>query len=90
VGEVLADDPRTTTPPRGIVEGVVTSLPVADTRAGSPPRTAEGVGTSAGDVRATTSPTIIDVNPIRTVLGGAKDVVGYQPQIDLASGARNI
>jgi hypothetical protein len=73
VGEVLADDVRTATPPRGIVEGVVTSPPVADTRAGSPPCTAEGVGTSAGDVRAMTSPTIIDV-------------VGDQPQIDLAPG----
>jgi hypothetical protein len=76
VGEVLADDARTATPPRGIVEGVVTSPPMADTRAGSPPRTVEGVGTSAGDVGATTSPTIIDVDPIRTVPGGAEDVVG--------------
>jgi hypothetical protein len=33
VGEVLADDARTTTPPRGIVDGMVTSPPVADTRA---------------------------------------------------------
>jgi hypothetical protein len=62
----------------------VTSPPVTDTRAGSPPRTAEGVGTSAGDVGATTSPKIIDVDPIRTVPGGAEDLVGDQPQIDLA------
>jgi hypothetical protein len=62
----------------------VTSPPVADTRAGSPPHTAEGVGTSAGDIGVTTSPTIIDVDPIRTVPGGAEDVVGDQPQIDLA------
>jgi hypothetical protein len=86
VGEVLADDERTATPPRGIVEGMVTSLPVADTRAGSPPRTAEGVWTSAGDVGATTSPTIIDVDPIRTVPGRAKDLVWDQPSIDLAPG----
>jgi hypothetical protein len=83
---VLADDACTATPPRGTVEGVVTSPPVADTRAGSPPHTAEGVGTSAGDVGATTSPTIIDVDPIRTVPGGAEDVVGDQPQIDLVPG----
>jgi hypothetical protein len=83
---VLADDARTTTPPRGIVEGAVTSSPVADTRAGSPPHTTEGVGTSARDVGAMTSPTIIDVDPIKTVPGGAKDVVGDQPQIDLALG----
>jgi hypothetical protein len=79
VGEVLADDARTATPPRGIVEGVVTSPPVADTRVGSPPRTAEGVGTSAGDVGVTTSPAIIDVDPIKIVLGGAEDLVGDQP-----------
>jgi hypothetical protein len=86
VGEALVDDTRTTTPPRGIAEGVVTSPPVADTRAGSPPRTVEGVGTSAGDVGAMTSPTIMDVDPIKTVPGGAEGVVGDQPQIDLAPG----
>jgi hypothetical protein len=69
VGDVLEDDAHTTTPPRGIVEGVVTSPPVADTRAGSAPHIAEGVGASAGDVGATTSPTIIDVDPIRIVPG---------------------
>jgi hypothetical protein len=79
VGEVLADDARTATPPRGTVEGVVTSPPVADMRVGSPSRTFEGVGTSAGDVGATTSPTIIDVDPIRTVPGGAEDMVRDQP-----------
>jgi hypothetical protein len=79
VWEVLADDARTATTPLGIVEGVVTSPPVADTRVDSPPRAAEGVETSAGDVEATTSPTIIDVDPIRTVPGGAEDLVGDQP-----------
>jgi hypothetical protein len=83
VAEVLADDACTSTPPRGIVEGAVTSSPMADTRVGSPPRTAEGVGILAGDVGATTSLTIIDVDPIRTVPGEAEDVVGDQPQIDL-------
>jgi hypothetical protein len=72
VGEVLVDDARTATPPRGTVEGVVTSPPVADTRAGSPPRTAEGVGTSAGDVGVTTSPTIIGIDPIRSVPVGVR------------------
>jgi hypothetical protein len=76
VGEALADDAHTATPPRRTVEGVVTSPPVAGTRADSSLRTAEGVGTSAGDVRVTTSPTIIDVDPIRSVPGGAKDLVG--------------
>jgi hypothetical protein len=33
-----------------------------------------------------TSPTIIDVDPIRTVPGGADGVVGDQLQIDLAPG----
>jgi hypothetical protein len=86
VGEVLADDARTTTPPRGVVEGVVASPHVADTRVGSPPCVVEGVGTSAGEVGATTSPTIIDVDPIRAVPGGAEGVVGDQPQIDLVPG----
>jgi hypothetical protein len=86
VGEVLADDARTTTPPRGVVEGMVASPPVANTRAGSPPRASEGVGASAVDVGATTSPTITDVDPIQTVPGGAEGVVGDQPQIDLATG----
>jgi hypothetical protein len=63
---------------------VVTSPPVVDTRVDSPPRAAEGVETSAGDVGAMTSPTIIDVDPIRTVPGGCEDLVGDQPQIDLA------
>jgi hypothetical protein len=63
---------------------VVNSPPVADTRVDSPPRTAEGVGTSAGDVGATTSLTIIDIDPIRTIPGGAEDLVRDQPHIDLA------
>jgi hypothetical protein len=79
VGEALADGTCTATPPRGTLEGVVTSPPVADTRVDSPPRTAEGVETSAGDVGATTSPTIIDIDPIRTVPGGSEDLVGDQP-----------
>jgi hypothetical protein len=64
----------------------VTSPPVADTRVDSSPRAAGGLETSAGDVGATTSPTIIDVDPIRTVPGGAEDLVGDQPQIDLVPG----
>jgi hypothetical protein len=44
------------------------------------------VGTSAGDVGATASPTIIDADPILTVPGGGEDLVGDQPQIDLAPG----
>jgi hypothetical protein len=79
VGEVLADDARTATPPQVVVEGVVASPPVAGTRVGSPLRAAEGVGTSAGDFGATTSPTIIDVDPIMTVPGGAEGVVEDQP-----------
>jgi hypothetical protein len=86
VGEVLADDAHTATPPRGTVEGVVTSPPVADTMADSPPHTAKGVGTSAGEVGATTSPTIVDVDPTRSVPCGDEDLVGDQPQIDLAPG----
>jgi hypothetical protein len=64
----------------------VTSPPVADVRVDSPLRVAEGVETSAGNVEATTSPTIIDVDPIMTVPGGVEDLVRDQPLIDLASG----
>jgi hypothetical protein len=68
------------------VEGVTTSPPVTDTRAGSPLRTTKGVETSAGEVGAMTSPTVVDVDPIRTFPGGTEDVSGDQPQIDLAPG----
>jgi hypothetical protein len=79
VGEVLADDAGTITPPRGVAERVATSPPVTGTRAGSPLRTTEGVETSDGEAGATTSPTIVDVDPIKTVTGGAEDVVADQP-----------
>jgi hypothetical protein len=35
---------------------------------------------------ATTSPTAVDVDSIRAVPNGARDVAEDQPQIDLASG----
>jgi hypothetical protein len=71
MGEALADDARTTSPPRGTVESRATSPPAADRRMESPPRAIEaGGGTSAGDVRATTSPRIIDVDPsVHDLLG---------------------
>jgi hypothetical protein len=69
-----------------VVKNVVTSTPVADTRVNTPPRTTEAVEASVGDVRATTSPTIIEVDPIRAVPGGAEDLVRDQLQIDLAPG----
>jgi hypothetical protein len=85
-GEALIDDARTAAPTRGMAEGLATSPPVTDMRAGSSLHTAEGVETSAGEVGATTSPTVVDVDPIRAVPGGAKDVAEDQPQIDLALG----
>jgi hypothetical protein len=69
-----------------MVEGLTTLPPVTDTRAGSSLHTTEGVETSAGEVGVTTSPTVIDVDPIRAVPGGTKDLAGDQPQIDLAPG----
>jgi hypothetical protein len=80
----LADDVRTTTPLRGVVENMVTSPLVANARVGTPPRIAEVVGTSAGDVGVMASPAIVDVDPIRSVPGGDEGLVGDQPQIDLA------
>jgi hypothetical protein len=69
-----------------MVEGLTTSPPVTNTRAGSSLHTAEGVETSVGEVGATTSPTVVDVDPIRAVPDGAKDVAEDQAQIDLAPG----
>jgi hypothetical protein len=100
VGEALADDTRTATPPRGAVETVVASPLVAGARVETLPRvavvvgasaedvgaTTGDVGASAGDVGATASLTIIDVDTIRAVPGGAEDLVRDQPQIDLAPG----
>jgi hypothetical protein len=62
----------------------MTSPPVTDMRAGSSIRTAEDVEASVGEVGAMTSPTVVDVDPIRAVPDGAKDVAEDQPQIDLA------
>jgi hypothetical protein len=86
VGEALADDARTATPPRGAVESMVTSPPVTAARVGTPPRVVEAEGASARGVGATTSPTTIDVAPISVVPSGAEDLVRDQPQIDVALG----
>jgi hypothetical protein len=69
-----------------MAEGSTNSPPVTDTRAGSSLHTTKGVETSAGEVEATTSPTVVDVDPIRVVPDGAKDVAEDQPQIDLVPG----
>jgi hypothetical protein len=74
------------TPTRGAAEGRAASSPVADARVGTPLHTADAGGASAGNVGATTSPTIIDTDPIRVVPGGAEVLVRDQPQIDLAPG----
>jgi hypothetical protein len=75
VGEALADDARTASPPRGAVESRTTSPPVAAARVETPPRVVDAGGASAGDVRATTATTIIDADPISVVPGGAEDLV---------------
>jgi hypothetical protein len=91
VGEALVADARTATPTRGVAEGATTSPPMADTRVGSSLHAAEGVETSAGGgVGATTSPTVVDVDPIRAVPDGARDVTEDQPQIDLAPGGPGV
>jgi hypothetical protein len=86
VGEALADDACTTTPPRGAVESRVTSPRVVVSRMETPPRVVEAGGASGGDVGATTSPTIIDVNPVSARPAGAEDLVRDQPQIDQVHG----
>jgi hypothetical protein len=52
---------------------------VTDTRVGSSLHTAEGVETSARGVGATTSPSVVDVDPIRVVPDGVRDVAEDQP-----------
>jgi hypothetical protein len=74
VGEVLADDAHTATPPRGAVESRATSPLVADSRVETPPRVADARGaTSIRDVGATTSqrlltsiPSVLDLLGLRT------------------------
>jgi hypothetical protein len=41
-------------------------------------------------VGATTTPTVVDVDPIRAVPDGARDVTEDQPQIDLAPGGPGV
>jgi hypothetical protein len=85
--EALADDVCTPTPPRVAVESRATSPPVMVVRVETPPRTVdEAGGASARGAGATTSPTVIDVDPISAVPGGAEHLVRDQPQIDLAPG----
>jgi hypothetical protein len=86
MGEALADDARTATPPRGAAEGRATSPPVVDARVDTSPHATDAGGASAGDVGATASPTVIDVDPISVVRSGAADLVRDQPQIDPARG----
>jgi hypothetical protein len=82
---VLADNAHTATPPLGAVESRATSPPMADARVETPPRVADAGGTtSTGDVGATTSPPIIDVDPISARPARAEDLVRDQPQIDQA------
>jgi hypothetical protein len=59
---------------------------VAGLRVEIPPRTADAGGASAGGIEATTSPVVIDIDPISVVPGGAEDMVRDQPQIDLELG----
>jgi hypothetical protein len=85
VGEALGDDARTTTPSLGVAKSRAASPPVADTGVVSPPRAVEaGEGPSVGDVKETTSPIIIDVDPISARPAEAKDLIRDQPQIDQA------
>jgi hypothetical protein len=71
VGEALTDDARTPTPPRGAVESGATVPPAAGLRVETPPCVADAGGASAGGIGATTSPAVIDINPISDVPGGA-------------------
>jgi hypothetical protein len=71
VGEALADDACTATPPRGAAERRATSPPVVDSKVGAG---------SVGDVGAMTPPEVIDVDAINAQ--PAEVLVWDQPQID--------
>jgi hypothetical protein len=87
MGEALADDARTVTPPWGETESRATSPPAADSRVDSPSHSIEaGGGANVGDVGAMTSPRVIDVDPISARPAGAEDLIKDQPQIDQAPG----
>jgi hypothetical protein len=65
LGESLANDAQTATPPRGAAESRATSPLVADPRVANPPRAVEvGEGGAVGDVRMPASLGIINVDPI--------------------------
>jgi hypothetical protein len=71
--QTLADDARTTTPPPAADARTVTPPPAADA-------TAQG---SVGDVGASTSPLVIDVDPISVMPGGPdQDLVEDPAQIE--------
>jgi hypothetical protein len=84
VGEALADDAHTATLPRGAVESRATLPPKVAAKVETPPCAADAGSASAGNVGATTSPTIVDADPISAFPGGAEDLVRDQPQIDQA------
>jgi hypothetical protein len=80
MGESLLDDAQTATLPRAAAESRATSPPVADTRMASPTRTIEvGEGATVGDVGATVSPRIIDVDPISARPAEVDDLVKDHP-----------
>jgi hypothetical protein len=87
VGEALADDAWTASPLWETVESWAVSLPAADARVESPLHAIEAGGvTSAGDVRATTPPGVIDVDPISARPAGTEDLIRDQLQNDQAPG----
>jgi hypothetical protein len=79
-GGALPDDAWTASPLRGEAKSRAASPPVADSRVESPPRAVEaGGGASAGDVGETTSPRVIDVDPISARPVGVEDLIKDQP-----------
>jgi hypothetical protein len=89
VGEALADDAQTASPPQETVGSRAASPPASDSRVESPPHAVEaGVVTSAGDIEVTTPSGVIDVYPISARPAGTEDQIRDQPQIDQAPGGR--
>jgi hypothetical protein len=82
--QTLADDVRTVTLPPAADSRTATPLPTADARTTTPPPGVDARAQGAvGDVGASTSSPIIDMDPINVMPGGAdEDLVRDWSQIE--------
>jgi hypothetical protein len=86
VAQSLVDDERMVTPPPAADERRMTPPPVTDSRTATPPHADDvGAGGAVGDVGASASPRVINIDLISARPGGMdEDLVRDQPHIDQA------